>query len=109
MKEALVLCARSDPKWGDRVSENAHRLGVRRKCAGCHEEILVSPSSLTMESADLRLILKCNPCGNADAANRGTKALGIAPGALPPTTPENRRRRNTLEAHGFKDVDPNEL
>lgn len=109
-REALALCARSDKKFGDQVVIPPTVVPEHRPCADCGEDLLVAPSTLKMaENPGLNVTFKCNPCGNAEVAVRGADKLGIAPGALPPTTPDNRRRRSELEAHGFKDVDPNSL
>lgn len=97
---ALALCARSNPSFGDRVFIRPDITPEHRPCSECSEDLLVAPSTLAMPG----VILACNPCGQALVADRGVKKLGIAPGALNTNTPEDRRRRSTLEAHGFRDV-----
>lgn len=110
MKQALALCARSDPKYGDRIAPHAHTMALHRPCASCGADLLVAPTTAAMEDdPNINLVLKCNPCGNADVASRGAKALGIAPGALRADTPDNRRRRSELEAHGFREIKLDEL
>jgi len=110
MKDALALCARSDPKYGDAKVVRPGLVPEHRPCADCGEDLLVARTTLAMgEAPDVNLVLKCNPCGNADVAVRGVKTLGIAPGALQGVTPDERRRRNELEAHGFRDVAHDEL
>lgn len=108
MKKALVLCARRDPRFNDRVAQEALTQALTRNCAGCGEELYVAPNTARQETV-LDLEYRCNPCGNASVAARGTRQLGILPGALPATTPDNRRRRSELEAHGFRDIDPENL
>jgi hypothetical protein len=110
VKDALALCARSDPKYGDRIAPRAHDQALHRPCADCGADLLVAPTTIAMESQPgVNLVLKCNPCGNADVAQRGAKALGIAPGALAGGTPDERRRRSELEAHGFRTITPDDL
>lgn len=110
MKEALALCARKDPKFGDRSVIRPGLVPHYRPCSDCGEELIVSATTLAMgDDPNVKLTLKCNPCGNKEVAKRGAHALGIAPGALQGVTPDERRRRNELEAHGFKQFAEGEL
>jgi hypothetical protein len=103
-RTALVTCARvgtDDPR--------VLKPGVTtdKRCAQCRALLWVSPTTLAMEP-EMDLIFACNPCGQAmeQLANQWNKPLDhlIAPGALRDDTPADRRRRNELEAHGFRDL-----
>lgn len=100
---ALALCAKTDGT--DRVMLKPG--AEKRNCEQCGVEIWVAPTTLAIPAETI--ILACNPCGRALAAGqvlRGEKPpeLRIAPGALKDQTPDDRRRRNELEAHGFSDL-----
>jgi hypothetical protein len=106
----IVLCARSDPGHGDVTGGADISSAIHKPCEFCQEDLLISPTSAALEGA----VYACNPCGRATVAEqvrtRGiVPALRIAPGALEPTTPDNRRRRSELEAHGFTDLQPGEF
>ncbi|MGZ4745674.1 MAG: hypothetical protein ACXVYY_01190 [Oryzihumus sp.] len=101
---ALVACARvhsADPvlvKAGSQV----------RTCYECGEDVWVAPSTLALENT-WRLLFACNPCTKAEMARAVQDGRDIeryiAPGALKDDTPADRRRRNELEAHGFRDLE----
>lgn len=110
MKEALALCVRADPKHGDRAFFKPGVEPQKRSCSFCGVDLLAAPTTTAMESTPgLRVVYACNPCGKAEATGRGVKKLGIAPGALRGDLPEDRRRRNELEARGFRDIKPEEI
>lgn len=100
------MCARSDPKYGDKIVRRPGLVPLHRPCTDCGVDLLVAPSTAAME-ARITVVYKCNPCSKAEIAVRGVNKFGIAPGAL--RSPEDARRRNELEAHGFRDITPDEL
>lgn len=84
----------------------------QRPCAGtCGRQVWVSPTTLALP----RVTLMCNECGRAAVRaqqqdyNPRPIELRIAPGALRDDTPADRRRRNELEARGFRDATPEEI
>lgn len=102
MKQALVLCVRSDPKFNDPLMPISAR-PEHRTCQWCGESLLVAPSTVALEQAgDFAITYACNPCGRTEATQRGVDKLGIAPGSYAGNTPTERRRKSELLAHGFE-------
>lgn len=105
--KALALCglkgaATTHPEYVTDAEE--------RPCAGtCGRTIVVAPSTLAIPG----VVTMCNDCGRGAAAASVAAGLvpdlRIPPGALRRDTPEDRRRRNELEAHGFRDLPPEEV
>lgn len=111
MTHAMILCAvKGDPDYYLRPGLTATEI----ICGGtCGRTLLVSPTSLAVPNADFY----CNQCGNATLLAQQTVDprpidLRIAPGALPTgegADPADRRRRNELEARGFRQATVEEL
>lgn len=110
IKKALVVCSRvNHPQDNPTLKPGAQQ----RNCVHCGARVWVSPTTLALQ-AKVDLTITCPPCGNSLAiaesiANNAAIELVIAPGALRDPTPSDRRRRNELEAHGFRDIRPDEL
>lgn len=110
-RRALVMCSRVDNAEDITLLKPGAQ---QRECmGGCGETLWVSLSTLAMEG-QLDLVLVCNPCGRHEAlvstlvSGQAPEHL-IAPGALNDPTPDDRRRRNELEARGFRDLRPEDL
>ena len=106
MAKALALCAL--------VGSDHVRLkpgAQQRTCeGGCGRQVWVSPS--TLEMGDGATIM-CNDCGKASimvqAVTHPSVPMALRYNGLNDNTPDDRRRRNELEARGFQAASPEEI
>lgn len=105
---AIVLCAKPN---SDHLAKDTSGC-VIRPCHFCKADLVVSPS--TQRQGD-KVTLACNDCGKAAVMLSVAKhpetpvELGILPGALAKDVPDDRRRRNELEARGFRQMTQEEV
>lgn len=84
---------------------------VQRDCQGtCGRQVWVSPSTLAMGEG---ATLMCNECGKtalmAQAIVDPKTKVDLRYNGLDDGTPDDLRRRNELEARGFKQATPEEV
>lgn len=111
---ALILCAVKGSKNDASKEFVAAGIGMlETACQGDCGRTLVYSQRTADKTHGMDVDLMCNECARprAIAAGlvHGPMTLGILPGTLPGDTPYERRRRNELEARGFRDLDPSEL